>query len=265
MGSGSVNAFKKKQKKDSAHGSEVVGSPVTDPTASSRVVSTAGGLLDRAQELQAPAVKKYVDSIRRKYPDDSPAQIITRLERRFLTAVTGSGGAVGATAAIPGVGTATAFGAMTGETLLFIEASALLTLAIAEVHGIRIEETERRKALVMTVALGEEGIAALGRLVGTRGGALRRLGASSVSGGRLAAYNKMLVNRLTRRYALRKAPLVVGKLLPAGVGAAIGGFGNRALGKRVISNAEAAFGPPPPFWTIDAEIVDAPPLPERRR
>ena len=65
-----------------------------------KAVEVTGGILDRAQRLQAPAVKKYVDSLRRKYPDDSPAQIIERLEKRYLNAVTGSGGAVGAAAAV---------------------------------------------------------------------------------------------------------------------------------------------------------------------
>ena len=61
-----------------------------------KAVEVTGGILDRAQRLQAPAVKKYVDSLRRKYPDDSPAQIIERLEKRYLLAVTGSGSAAGA-------------------------------------------------------------------------------------------------------------------------------------------------------------------------
>lgn len=233
-----------------------------------KAVEVTGGLLDRAQQLQAPAVAKYVDSLRRAHPDDSPAQIIRRLEKRFLHGVTGSGSAVGATAAIPGVGTFAALGAMTGETVLFLEASALLALAIAEVHGIPVEETERRKTLVLTVALGEEGVVALGRLVGTRGGALRRLGTASIPGGRLTALNKWLVSKVTKKYAVKRAPLIVGKMMPAGIGAVIGGAGNRALGRRVVNSAREAFGPPPAVWTrpagggavIDGSVVTQPGL-----
>ncbi|MEO9328177.1 hypothetical protein [Gordonia aurantiaca] len=220
-----------------------------------KAVEVTGGLLDRAQRLQAPAVKKYVDSLRRKYPDDTPAQIIERLEKRYLNAVTSSGGAVGAAAAIPGVGTMTAFGAMTGDTAFFLEASALLALSIAEVHGIALHENERRKALVLTVALGEEGVLALGRVVGTRGGPLRRLGGAALPSGAITKLNKTLVNRLVKKYALRRAPLIFGKLMPAGIGAVIGGAGSRALGRKVVQNAREAFGPPPPFWILDAEVV----------
>lgn len=217
-------------------------------------VDAAGGLLDKAQRLQAPAVAKYVASLRKANPDDTPAQIIAKLEKRYLTAVTGSGGAVGATAAIPGIGTFTALGAITGETALFIEASALLALAIAEVHGIEPHETERRKALVLTVALGEEGLLALGKAIGPKGG-LHRLAGGVIPGPNLSALNKTLTKKLINKYALKKAPVIIGKLLPAGIGATIGAVGNRAMGKRVIANARQAFGPPPPFWVIDGELA----------
>lgn len=229
--------------------------------ATGRSVEVTSTILDKAQRLQAPAVAKYVHSLRAKYPDDSPAQIIRRLEKRYLTAVTGSGTAVGATAAVPGVGTMAALGAMTGETAVFLEASALLALAIAEVHGIGVHETERRKTLVLTVALGEEGLARLGRVVGTQGGALRRLGRASTPGGGLATLNKTLTNRIAKKYALKRAPLVIGRILPAGIGAVIGGAGNRALGSRVIANAREAFGPPPAHWTLDGTVVTDPWLP----
>lgn len=225
----------------------------------------AGTLIDKAQRLQAPAVAKYVRSLRDKYPADSPAQIIGRLEKRYLNAVTSSGGAVGATAAVPGVGTLTALGAITGETAVFLEASALLALAIAEVHGIGIHEVERRRTLVLTVALGEEGLARLGRVIGTQGGTLRRLGRVSAPNSVFAKLNRTLVNQVAKKYALRRAPLILGKILPAGIGAVIGGAGNRVLGKRVIANARESFGPPPTHWPttvdIDGSVVDNPWLP----
>ncbi|NMO01178.1 hypothetical protein HH308_08095 [Gordonia sp. TBRC 11910] len=221
-------------------------------------VTAAGSILDKAQRLQAPAVAKYVASLRKSNPEATPAQIIEKLEKRYLTAVTGSGGAVGAAAAVPGIGTFTAIGAITGETALFIEASALLALAIAEVHGIEPHEQERRKALVLSVALGEEGVVALGKVVGSNGGALRRLAGGAIPGPNLAALNKTLTKKIINKYAVKKAPLIIGKLMPAGIGATIGAVGNRAMGKRVINNARQAFGPPPPFWVIDGELAPGP-------
>lgn len=242
------------------------GDPSTG-TVTKKSVAVAGGLVDRAQQLQAPRVADYVRKLRTAHPDDSPADIIRRLENRYLAAVTSSGGAVGATSAIPGLGTLTAIGAMTGETAFFVEASALLALSIAEVHGIPLDDAERRKTLVLTVALGEEGVTAVGRLVGSRAGALRGLGAGSMSGGTLTKLNKSLATKLAKKYAIRRGPLVFGKLLPAGIGAVVGGVGNRAMGRGVIANAREAFGPPPAAWTIDGEVASPTgvPVPEPDR
>ncbi|WP_347955608.1 hypothetical protein [Gordonia aichiensis] len=216
-------------------------------------------LIDRAQRLQQPAVAKYVRRLRGKYPDEGPEQIIRRLEKQYLTTVTASGGAVGAAAAIPGVGTVTALSALTAETVAFVEASALLALAIAEVHGIAPTDQERRKTLVLAVALGEEGTALVGKAVGAKGtDAIARLGVPGLPGVNLATVNRTLGNRFVRKFALGKAPVVMGKLVPGGIGAVIGGVGNRALGTRVIRNARGAFGPPPHFWDIDGEVVRAP-------
>ncbi|GAA2069223.1 hypothetical protein [Williamsia deligens] len=208
------------------------------------------GVIDRAQRLQAPAVAAYVRRLRSAHPDESPAQVIARVERRYLTTVISSGGAAGATAAVPGVGTLASIGAIGAESAFFIEASALLALAVAEVHGIPVADADRRRTLVLAVVLGEEGVLALGKALGSRNNPLGRLAGGSLNGPALRSLNKTLLKRVVKKYAARRAPLMVGKMLPAGVGAAVGGAGNRALGKRIIANARDAFGPPPAAWTV---------------
>ncbi|MFE7720627.1 hypothetical protein ACFU44_16475, partial [Nocardia rhizosphaerihabitans] len=86
-------------------------------------------VLDTGSKLQAPAVRRYVEFLCERHPGESPAQIVERLEKQYLLAVTGSGAAVGATAAVPGIGTLAALGAISAETAFFMEASALFTLA----------------------------------------------------------------------------------------------------------------------------------------
>lgn len=227
-----------------------------DGHASSGSVALVTRIVEKAHRLQEPAVAKYVAKLRAKHPDDSPEQIIRRLERRYLNTVTVSGGAVGATASIPGVGTITAISALGADTALFIEASALLALATAEVYGISPDESERRRALVLSVAMGEEGVAALGKVAGVRGtDAIARLSGNALSVKRLTSLNRMLTNKLVKKFALRRAPVLVGKLIPGGIGAAIGGAGNRALGTLVLRNAHEAFGPPPRHWDIDGTVV----------
>lgn len=215
-------------------------------------------LLDNGAQVQAPAVAKYVDRFRRSHPDESPAQIIARLEKLYLTTVTGSGTAVGATAAVPVVGTLTAVAAASAETMFFLEASAVYTLAVAAVHGIAPEDAERRRALVLAVVLGESGMEIVEKNVGRSAKNWGTLLAGRIPG--ITGLNEALMKRFVLRFLAERSPLMFGKVMPAGIGAAIGGFGNRALGKRTIANAHNAFGPPPLAWPAPF-VIDADPLP----
>lgn len=216
-------------------------------------------LVGQAQHLQAPAVAKYVNHLRQEHPYESPAQIIARLEQRFLMAVTGSGGAVGAAAAFPGVGTVVSLASLGAETAFFIEASALLSLAIADVHGIPIDDRERRKALVLTVALGESGLAVVRDSLGAKsGGTMGRALGGVIPAPVMRTLNQRLVKRYLRKYTLQKLPLAAGKLLPAGLGAIIGGVGNRTLGKIIINNSRKVFGPAPREWPSNRPHIIAP-------
>ncbi|RDI53104.1 hypothetical protein [Nocardia mexicana] len=215
-------------------------------------------LLDNGAQLQAPAVAKYVDRFRRTHPDESPAQIIERIERIFLTTVTGSGTAVGATAAVPGVGTVASLAAMSAETTFFLEASAVFTLAVAAVHGIAPDDKERRRALVLAVVLGESGMQIVEKNVGHSAKNWGSLLANQIPG--IRNMNESLMKRFIVQFIAKRSALMFGKVLPAGIGAAVGGFGNRAIGKHTIANARQAFGPAPLTWPSPM-VIDADPLP----
>lgn len=205
-------------------------------------------ILDNASRLQGPAVEKYVAYMRRAHPDDTPAQLIERLENRFLLAVTGSGSAVGGAAAIPGVGTVASLGAVGAETTFFIESSALLTLSVASVHGIPVHDHQQRRALVLAVALGESGMQIVQKTVGSSAKNWGTLLSSRIPGGAMTNMNKSLVKKFVQKYLAKRSALLFGKLLPAGIGAVIGGAGNRVVGKGVIKNSREAFGPAPRTW-----------------
>lgn len=206
--------------------------------------------LRRAVRAQSDAARDYVTWLRDRHPQEGPGGLRRRLDSRFLTLVTASGVAVGATAAVPGVGTVLALGAIGAESLVFLEASAFYTLAAAHVHGIDVDRGEQEERLVMTVLTGASGTALLSRVVdtdapadpgtSTLGRAMRIPGVSAL--GRRAA------SHATRRFARRRATLALGKLAPAGIGAAIGGWGNRRLGRMVVDTVHASLGAPPHRW-----------------
>ncbi|MBF6131850.1 hypothetical protein IU501_02370 [Nocardia otitidiscaviarum] len=219
---------------------------------------TVVSLLDNGSQVQAPAVAKYVERLRKAHPDESPAQIITRLEKLYLTTVTGSGTAVGAAAAVPGVGTVASVAAISAETAFFLEASAVFTLAVAAVHGVAPEDKERRRALVLAVVLGESGMEIVQKSVGHSAKNWGTLLANKIPG--ISSMNDSLLKRFLVQFITKRSALMFGKVLPAGIGAAVGGFGNRALGHRLIDNSRQAFGTPPRTWP-QPHVIDADPLP----
>lgn len=218
-----------------------------------KVEGAVASVLDDGSRLQTPVVHKYVERVRRAHPDETPAQIIERLENMFIVAVTGSGAAVGAAAATPVVGTAASIAAAGVETAFFLEASALLTLAVASVHGIDPEDREHRKALVLAVALGDTGMDIVERTAGHGAKNWGTLLGSHIPG--IRDMNNSLLKKFIAKYAAKRAALMAGKIIPAGIGAVIGGVGNRALGKAVITNSHKAFGPPPTTWPPAHRIV----------
>lgn len=220
-----------------------------------RVEKALVGILDNASRLQGPAVEKYVAHMRRQHPNDTPAELIERLENRFLLAVTGSGSAVGGAAAVPAIGTIASLTAVGAETAFFIESSALLTLSVASVHGIPVHDHQQRRALVLAVALGESGMQIVQKTVGTSAKNWGTLVTSRIPGGAMANMNRSLVKKFVSKYLAKRSALLFGKLLPAGIGAVIGGAGNRAIGKGVIRNARDAFGPPPAAWP-ESRIIE---------
>lgn len=65
------------------------------------------------------------------------------------------GAASDGAAAAPGVGTAIAFGPTAFEIGGVVEAAALFAPSVAEVHGVRVMDLERRRTLVTAVLVGE--------------------------------------------------------------------------------------------------------------
>lgn len=216
-------------------------------------------VLDKGIEVPGPIVAGAVEKLRRNHPDESPAQIIERLDRRFLNTVTASGAAVGATAAIPGVGTVTALLATGGETALFLAAGAFYTLAIAEVYGMPIEDLERRRALVMGIALGNTGAMIVEKTALRKSKSWADSVTKYIPGVSLGKLNTALAKRLLFKLAKTRGFMTLGRVAPFGIGAVIGGASNRALGKAMILSAHKAFGPPPLNWltVIEGEVADA--------
>ncbi|GAA1060970.1 hypothetical protein [Agromyces bracchium] len=233
------------------------GTPPSDPA--DRAVGLERGL-DRLLSIQRPIVLAHLRAIRRHHPTATPEELVRVLERRYLTAVTTGGAAVGATAVVPGISTGITLALSGVETAGFLEATALFAQSVAEVHGLHVENPDRARALVMTLMMGREGA-----------DLVRQFAAQATGGGvpRNAYFGEIITSTLPRavmgsvvdrlrhvfvkQFAVRGGAGIVGRAIPFGIGAAIGGIGNHVLGRRVLQQSRLAFGPAPYALPVELE------------
>lgn len=233
-------------------GPSVPGSHQQEP--SSEYHPAVAKALNGVLTVQRPIVLTHLRRIRARHPHASPAELIQRLEKHYLTTVMTGGAGVGAAAAIPAVGTVAALALASAETIGFIEATALFAHAVAEVHGLVLDDRDRAQALILTLMLGDEGAALLRQLTGQVAGGVAQgalwgdLVTKAMPKSLVSPAVDQLRSMFLKKLAKTGAASVVGKVLPYGVGAVIGGTGNRLLGKRIVKTAHRAFGPVPLFF-----------------
>jgi len=228
----------------------------------------------KAIAVQRPVVVEYLRSVRRSKPDATSAEILKELDSRYVATVTITSSGVGASAAIPGVGIPIALGLGVADLLFFYETSALYVLAVAELHGIRVDDPERARPLVLGTLLGQKSQNQMSRLV------LSAVGIGGVAAARDAASGAMTkavpkgwgevlteqlpesalapltiaIGRESIKLGGKLGAGTVGKTIPFGIGAVIGGLGSFTFGRDVVKAARVAFPSPPvgfPDWLLD--------------
>lgn len=182
---------------------------------------------------------------------DAKVRFLTKKFRKELVAV---GAATGAVAAAPGVGTAAAASALAADLGWFAMRATDLIMAIGAVHGHTESTTEERRAWVLSVlAFGDEaaiqfeslltqfeqsspesGQRLKNRIAGVAGTDAATLDA-------LRRINSSLAGRVVAKFGSRRSVLAFGKLMPFGVGAAVGGSANYALVRAISSHANKFF------------------------
>jgi hypothetical protein len=223
---------------------------------------------DRLVTTQRPAVLAHVRNTRRSHPDATPEQIIRILEKQFLSAVTAGGAGVGAAAVVPGVGTGISL-ALTGvETAAFLEMSALFAQSITEIHGIAVSDPDRARTIVMAMMLGAPGAELVRSLAAqaTGTGVPRTAFWGDVIGRSVPqAFTGPIADRVKRafiaRFARNTSAGAVGRLLPFGIGAVVGGTASHLLGRKIVAASRDAFGPAPSTFPANLEQLKPPRTP----
>lgn len=213
-------------------------------------------IVDKAVQIPSATIRAHVDRVRARNPEADPARLIGILEREYLRVIQTTGGAVGAAAAVPAVGTGTAALLTSSDVATFFGASAAFSLAVADVHGIEVHDTARRRALLLATVLGEDAVAAFGSGA-TAAVPWGTLLLTHMPANTVKQVNKILTGRYLKRFMVRKSGLALGRMVPFGVGAVIGVVGARALGRGVIAQSRRAFGLPPVEFGVPVRVVEA--------
>jgi len=178
----------------------------------------------------------------------------------FRKELVGAGAAAGAVAASPGIGTMAAIGTLGAEIGWFVIRAADLIMTIAAIHG-RTEATveERRSWVLAILAFGEDAAKEFGALAD-------RMQVGPISGTGLKVPLEVLerVNanigaNLLSKFGTRRGAIAVGRVLPFGVGAVIGGGANYAMVRSLSRNANDFFLASPLHVTM--QRLDDPTLP----
>ena len=241
--------------------------PTTPVSGEQSIVPWLDRAVDRVLSVQRPIVMAHLRRVASRNKASSPAALTRALEARYIAAVTAGGSAVGATAAVPAVGTVAALALASAETVGFLEATALYAHSLAELHGITLNDPDRARAIILTLLLGDEGLTLLKQVTSqAKGGATRSTFWGEFVGSvlprqMLAPLVDQLKGMFLRKVATTGSASVIGKAIPYGVGAVIGGVGNYVLARRVVARSRTAFGPAPHVLPLELTAPRVAPVP----
>lgn len=199
------------------------------------------GLLDKAIQRASKLASNAVDKLRAQYPNAPDEVLIKKLETAFSTTVTTTGAATGGVAAVPGAGTFAALASGIGDGTFFLTASAAHVLSVASVYGIRVENYERQRALLLMVLSGGGMAGGMSKAAGRTGSHLGARGVQAVPMETIRRINRVLGTHFITKYGTTRGIIVLGRAAPFGLGAAIGGGGNYLMARGVIKATRKAF------------------------
>jgi hypothetical protein len=178
--------------------------------------------------------------------------------RKSMTAL---GAAAGATAASPGIGTSVAVGTLVAELGVVALKTTDMVMTIGAAYGHIDASPEERRAWVLAVmAFGDDAageFATLARDMGLRNtetGSGRSDHAIGIAGdalgggaGQMATIDALrrinisLVSQVLKKWGTRRGAATIGKLLPFGIGAVVGGSANFFMIREFAKQADRFF------------------------
>lgn len=203
-----------------------------------KVSAALNAALDRALSVPQQTIRDHVGD-----PCESAEDRRNRvraLERTYLSTTMAMGAAVGGVAAAPAVGLPAALAAAVAETGTFLYVSTMFTLSVAQAHGVELDD-HRRRALVLSVLLGDAGVEAAAKAAGRAGPYWGGKVVAKVPLAAIRRVNAVLGRNFVTKYGTKQGVLVLGKTIPFGIGMAIGAAGNGVSAGLIIKTTRRLF------------------------
>lgn len=205
-------------------------------------------LLDQVLSAQAPLVERHIERLRRNRPDATPQQIVKRLNSELRATIIGGGAGVGAVAATRKMGLKGTLVISSGEKVAALGAAALYVLSRAELQGVQLDDIERRRTLVMGVLLGNAGLESIHQVAERTGQHWAKHLVKNIPLEKIRVVNNVLGPNFVTKYGTKQGIVVLGRVIPRGVGAVIGGAAGVMSSQTIIKAADLAFGAAPESW-----------------
>lgn len=178
------------------------------------------------------------------------------LTEQFARELGVAGAAAGAAAAAPAVGTMATIAATTAELAWFTGRAGDLILTMAALHGHPNPSVDERRAWVLAVLIyGGSARDGLARAINEASTGVTLAGDRRIPLNTLQTANRLMARRLLRRYGTRRGVAALGRLVPLGVGALIGGTTNYVAVRTLAKSADEFFTRLP-YSAIDAASND---------
>lgn len=209
-------------------------------TESKQIVKTEGNTyLSRLITSLAPdqnSVRDWVKEIRKNNPELSNEELAEFVSGRIIWTYTRQGAALALPGAIPGLGTvvqiATEVGALSADIAFMVRNQTYLVFALANCYGLRGRKTLIQDTLICmglwtnALSMTKAGTIRIGKKVAEV--QFKKNFPAKI----LQKINKKVGTTILTKYGTKRGGIALGKLIPFGVGAAVGGGFNYFVMKR---------------------------------
>ena len=181
------------------------------------------GALSHAVSSREPAIRARVDHLRMDHPSYTNHQLAMHLIRSTRRRVAATGALSGAVSIAPGLGTALAIGTITSQTIYAVEQEIELVLGIAMIFGHELADSDERVLEALVVVGLTSGAVKLREDVLIAGGERIAIAAFRHLPSLLLAHGgSRILTRILTRIATSGVAKVAARVVPLGVGVAVG-------------------------------------------